>query len=198
MPRAARDSIGVGICTVLGHPLLDPAGDPQVYFPGRLPLATGARCAVHLGPWFSARSGRDRNCGSRVGAAPSPAPSPERPLRLPTGLHQRPAAVPAVLPGLRPLHPAHPEPHRHRLSLQEAGPAAQVSRTWRPVWGMGAGTVRTALAPPELTRCWVPRRAPSRAGLLPEGHTGSPQTWPLALGSCLANPGRMSDVSRHV
>lgn len=30
---------------------------------------------MHQGPWFSARSGRDRNCGSRVGAAPSPAQS---------------------------------------------------------------------------------------------------------------------------
>ena len=45
----------------------------------------------------------------------------------PTGLHQRPEAVPAVLPRLRALHPAHPEPPDHRLSLQEAGTAAQVS-----------------------------------------------------------------------
>lgn len=45
----------------------------------------------------------------------------------PAGLHQRPEKVPAVLPGLRPLHAAHPEPPDHWLSLQETGPAAEVS-----------------------------------------------------------------------
>lgn len=46
---------------------------------------------------------------------------------LPTGLHQRPAEVPAVLPGLCSLHPAYPESPHHWLSLQETGPAAQVN-----------------------------------------------------------------------